>query len=63
MKRLLKIKELEEYIGMHRNQVYRLVEERKIPYINISRGDKPIYRFDIKQIDKWIDERLQPMAL
>jgi hypothetical protein len=32
-----------------------LIGKRQFPYKNISRGKKPVFRFDIRELDKWIE--------
>ena len=56
MPRLLKIQEASEYIGLSANEIRRRVLEGTFPAKNISRGFKKVYRFDIRELDRWIDE-------
>lgn len=55
MKRLLNTNEAAEYVGLHPQSVRGLVLENNFPYVNISKGERPIYRFDIRELDKWIE--------
>lgn len=55
MKRLLNIKEASEYIGLSPNYIRDLIAKRSFPFKNISKGKKPVFRFDIREIDKYIE--------
>jgi len=55
MRRLIDIKKASEYVGLSPNVIRDLIGKRQFPYKNISRGAKPVFRFDIKELDKWID--------
>jgi predicted DNA-binding transcriptional regulator AlpA len=55
-KQLLNIKEAGEYVGLSPNVIRDLIGKRKFPYKNVSRGEKAIFRFDVRELDKWIDE-------
>ena len=52
-KRLLNIKELGEYISYSPTTIRRLVARRQIPFVY---GPGHSYRFDVRSIDKWIEE-------
>lgn len=52
-KRLLNIKELSFYIGYSPKTIRRLVGKRQIPFVY---GPGRSYRFDIRRIDRWIEE-------
>jgi excisionase family DNA binding protein len=54
MRRLLNINEAADYIGLSPNYIRDLIAKRRFPYKNISRGKKPVFRFDIKELDKYI---------
>jgi excisionase family DNA binding protein len=56
MKRLLSIKEAAVYVGLSPNVIRDLIAKRKFPYKNVSRGEKAIFRFDVRELDKWIDK-------
>lgn len=51
-KRLLGIQELADYLGLTKGTVYVWVCQRKIPFIKVGR----LVKFDIRKIDKWLDE-------
>lgn len=55
-KRLLNINEAAEYVGLSPNVIRDLIAKRKFPYKNISRGKKPIFRFDVRELDGWVDD-------
>jgi excisionase family DNA binding protein len=52
-KRLLNIKELSVYIGYSPSSIRRMVARRQIPFVY---GPGRSYRFDIRRIDRWIEE-------
>ncbi len=54
-RRLLNIKDTSEYVALCPETIRDLIAERKFPFINISKGQKPCYRFDLKELDKWVD--------
>ena len=56
MKRLLNIKEAAEYVSLSPNVIRDLIGKRRFPYVNISRGEKAVFRFDVRELDKWIDD-------
>lgn len=56
MKRLLNINTASEYVGISPNMIRDLIGKRQFPYKNISRGAKPVFRFDVKELDKWVDQ-------
>jgi predicted DNA-binding transcriptional regulator AlpA len=56
MGRLLNINTASEYAGISPNMIRDLIGKRQFPYKNISRGAKPVFRFDVKELDKWIDQ-------
>ena len=51
-KRLLSIKELSQYLGVKEHTLYIWVSQRRIPFVKCGR----LTKFDLKSIDKWIDE-------
>ena len=55
MKRLLDIKEASEYVSLSPNVIRDLIGKRRFPYKNVSRGAKAILRFDVNELDKWVE--------
>ena len=55
MKRVLTINEASEYVSLSPNVIRDLIGKRRFPYKNVSRGEKAIFRFDVNELDKWID--------
>jgi excisionase family DNA binding protein len=54
MRRLLRMKDAAQYLAMHPWSVRRLVERGELAYV--SSGDNTsAWRFDIKDLDRWID--------
>ena len=51
-KRLLNIKEASEYLGIPTKSLYKLVWQRRIPFVKIGKA----LRFDKERLDKWIEE-------
>ena len=52
-RRLIDIKELEQYIGVSRNTIYSWIWLKQIPYVKAGK----LVRFDLKSIDEWIQDR------
>ena len=52
-KRVLNIKEVADYLGIHASTVYKYAQQGKIPAFKIGSD----WRFSKKHIDKWIDEK------
>ena len=57
MKRLLNITQAAEYVGLSPNVLRDLIARQNFPYINVSRGVKPYYRFDVKELDLWVERQ------
>jgi len=51
-KRLLNIKEVSKYLGIPKGSLYKLVWQRRIPFVKIGKA----LRFDKEKIDKWIEK-------
>ncbi len=51
-KRLLKIEEASEYLSISKKGLYNMIYRREIPFVKI----KGRIRFDIIDLDKWIEE-------
>lgn len=56
MKKLLKISEVADFLGLETMSVYGLVARKKIPCLKISRK---ILRFDPTEIEKFIEGKKQ----
>jgi excisionase family DNA binding protein len=56
-RRLLTTNEAAVYLGLSANYIRDMIMDGdcNLPYINISRGDKASFRFDIKDLDLWVD--------
>ena len=54
-KRLLNINQASEYVAICPDTIRELIAKRKFPFKNISQGQKAIFRFDVKELDRWID--------
>ena len=60
MTRLIDIKECAELLGLSSNTLYSWVSQGKIPYVKVGRSTK----FDIKDIEKWIEgNKVEPFKL
>lgn len=53
-KRYLTMEQLCTYLSVTKWTIYRLIEQRDIPFAAIG---KRSYRFDQERIDKWVAER------
>ncbi|HOK57221.1 MAG TPA: helix-turn-helix domain-containing protein [bacterium] len=53
LKRLLNIKEANQYLGISSKTLYKWVNEKRIPYVKV--GGK-FLRFDIEKLNKWIEQ-------
>ena len=53
-KRLLGIKEAAEYVGLSPNYIRRLIALGEFPYRNISKGDRPVFKFEPDELDQWV---------
>ena len=53
--KILNIKEVADYLGIHASTVYRYAQQGKIPAFKIGSD----WRFTKKHIDGWIDEKMQ----
>lgn len=51
-RRYIDIKELSNYISVPKNTIYYWVSQKMIPYIKRGR-----LRFDIREIDRWMEEK------
>lgn len=54
-KKVMTIKEVAEYLGVHTATIYKYAQNGSIPAFKIGSD----WRFTKKHIDEWIDERTQ----
>ena len=59
MKRLLNVEELAQYLNLQKQTIYNWLNQRKISGIKIG----SVWRFDKKEIDKWLREQAQKPTL
>ncbi len=52
-KRFISPIELAEYTGLKPDTIYSWIWKRKIPYCKMGR----LVKFDLREIDKWIEEK------
>jgi len=52
-KKIMNIKEVATYLGVHASTIYKYAQQGKIPAFKIGKD----WRFTRKHIDKWIDEK------
>jgi len=50
-RRLLTIDETSEYLGLAPTTLYKMVNQRRIPYVKVGR----LLRFDSRLIDDWLE--------
>lgn len=55
MKKLLNINEAAEYVGLHPQTIRTRIHEGTFPYVKTSEGKNFEYRFNVDDLDKWID--------
>ena len=55
-KRLLNIKEASEYVSLSPDEIRERIALREFPFKNVSKGSKRVFRFDIKELDRWVDQ-------
>lgn len=57
-RRLLSIDETSEYLGLAPTTLYKMVGQRRIPFVKVGR----LLRFDSRLIDDWLEEHtVMPM--
>ncbi len=49
-RRLINIPEAAEYVGLSLHTLYRMVSQRRIPYVKVGR----LTKFDLTLLDEWI---------
>ena len=52
-KKLVNIEELSAYLGLPISTIYTWTHQKKIPHVKMGRT----LRFDLVEIDEWVDER------
>ncbi len=57
-RRLLTIKEVSKIIGLSKHTLYKMVSQRRIPYVKVGR----LTKFDVTLLDQWIKQHtVMPM--
>ncbi len=57
--RLLSIDQAAEYMGLSKRTLYRMVSQRRLPFLKIGR----LVKLDLDQLDKWIGKQaIRPAA-
>lgn len=51
-RRLFDIKEASDYIGLQVDTVYRMVSQRRIPFVKVGRRTM----FNVRLLDDWLDD-------
>lgn len=54
--RLLNTQEAADYLKINPHKIRKLVHNKEIAFLNVSDGKNPSYRFDIKDLDKWVEK-------
>ena len=52
-RRLISIQEASDYTSLAVNTLYKMVNQRRIPYVKVGR----LVKFDLAQLDTWIKEQ------
>jgi excisionase family DNA binding protein len=55
-KRFLNIDELSTYLGTPKSTLYKMIMERRIPFIKF--GGKRAVKFDVRAIDAWMERQI-----
>ena len=55
-KRFLNIEELSLYLGTPKSTLYKMIMERRIPFIKF--GGKRAVKFDVRAIDAWMEKQI-----
>ena len=53
-KQVIGIKEAAEYVGLSPNYIRRLIARGEFPYRDISRGERPVFKFEPDELNQWI---------
>ena len=56
LKRFLNIDELSLYLGTPKSTIYKMIMERRIPFIKF--GGKRVVKFDLRAIDSWMEKQI-----
>lgn len=56
VKRFLNIEELSLYLGTPKSTLYKMIMERRIPFIKF--GGKRAIKFDVRAIDTWMERQI-----
>ena len=56
LRRFLNIDELSLYLGTPKSTLYKMIMERRIPFIKF--GGKRAVKFDVKAIDTWMEKQI-----
>ena len=56
MTELLTVSEIARLCRVHPHHVYRLVHERRIPYLKLGGNSKSAIRFRPDQIERWLND-------
>ncbi len=58
-RRLISIQEASDYTSLAVNTLYKMVNQRRIPYVKVGR----LVKFDLAQLDEWINQQtVMPMV-
>ncbi len=55
-RRFLNIDELSIYLGTPKSTLYKMIMERRIPFIKF--GGKRAIKFDVRAIDAWMEKQI-----
>lgn len=62
--RYMTVIEAADYLGMSKSSLYRMVENRMVPFIPLSPTKvgaairRPSLRFDVQALDKWMERKV-----
>lgn len=54
-KEIMNIREVAEYLGVHTSTIYKYAQQGTIPAFKLGSD----WRFSVKHIDQWIDEKMR----
>ncbi len=52
-RQLLSVVQAAEYTGLSVHTVYRMVSQRRIPYVKVGR----LMKFDVRLLDQWLERQ------